>query len=134
MSYKVKKLVIGKGRTVSHEQNGEWVKEYYELEIEIPEENELVIAKENAEGLLNEWLGIAKETPKQKWNWNPDKIKWEKAQGFKGEFERSEDLNNLEFKELLKDLAQHNGKLTRDSYFYWVFKNGSTIGRKKRKG
>ena len=133
MSYKVKRLVVGKGRTVSHEQNGEWIREYFELEIEVPEENELVIAKENAEALLNEWLGVTKEKPKQQLNWNPDKIKWERAQGFKGEFERSEDVNNPEFKELLKDLAQHAGKLSRDGWFYWTYRNGSTVGRKQRK-
>jgi len=71
---------------------------------------------------------------KQKWDWNPDKIKWEKAEGSKGEFEKSEDFNNPEFKKMLKDLAEHNGKLTRNGVFYWVFKNGSTVGRKKRKG
>jgi len=65
-------------------------------------------------------------------SWNPNKIKWEKAEGFKGEYERSEDVNNPEFKVMLKDLAQHGGKLTKDGYFYWVFKNGSTVGRKRR--
>ena len=69
---------------------------------------------------------------KQKWDWNPDVIKWVKAEGSKGEFEKSEDFNNPEFKKMLKDLAEHNGKLTRDGVFYWVFKNGSTVGRKKR--
>jgi hypothetical protein len=71
-------------------------------------------------------------TEKQKWNWNPDIIKWVKAEGSKGEFEKSEDFNNPEFKKMLKDLAEHDGKLTRDGVFYWVFKNGSTVGRKKR--
>ena len=65
-------------------------------------------------------------------SWNPDKIKWEKTEGWKGEYERSEDVNNPEFKAMLKDLAQHGGKLTRNGMFYWVFKNGSTVGRKKR--
>jgi len=68
-----------------------------------------------------------------KWKWNPDKIKWEKAEGQKGEFEKSEDVNNPEFKAMLKDLAEHGGKLTRDGLFYWTFKNGLTVGRKKRK-
>jgi hypothetical protein len=67
-----------------------------------------------------------------KFQWNPDKIKWEKAEGQKGEFERSEDVNNPEFKAMLKDLAQHNGRLSREGFFYWVYKNGSTVGRKKR--
>jgi hypothetical protein len=64
--------------------------------------------------------------------WNPDKIKWEKAEGASGPYERSEDVNNPEFKALLKDLAAHNGRLTREGFFYWTFKNGATIGRKKR--
>jgi len=65
--------------------------------------------------------------------WNPDNIKWEKAEGFKGEYERSEDVNNPEFQAMLKDLARHNGKLTRDGMFYWAFKNGSVVGRKRRR-
>jgi len=87
---------------------------------------------------IEKMFGIAKVEPKPntseeaKFSWNPERIKWEKAQGSKGEFEKSEDLNNPEFKAMLKDLAQHNGKLTRDSYFYWVYKNGSVVGRKKR--
>jgi hypothetical protein len=69
---------------------------------------------------------------KPKFQWNPSLIKWEKAQGQKGEFEKSQDVNNLEFKAMLKDLASHGGKLTRNGMFYWSFKNGSTVGRKKR--
>lgn len=65
--------------------------------------------------------------------WNPDSLKWEAREGSKGPFERSEDVNNLQFKALLKDLAAHDGKLTRDGFFYWVFQNGSTVGRKKAK-
>jgi hypothetical protein len=67
------------------------------------------------------------------WTWNPDKIAWAKAQGSKGEYERSEDVNSVDFKNLLKDLALHKGSLTRDSWFYWTFKNGSVVGRKMRK-
>ena len=63
--------------------------------------------------------------------WNPNEIKWENKQGSKGPFERSEDLNNPHHKALVKDLAAHNGKLTRDGLFYWLFQNGSTVGRKK---
>lgn len=62
-----------------------------------------------------------------------DKIRWEQATGPSGSYERSEDVNNPEFKALLKDLMAHNGKLTRECWFYWVFGNNSTIGRKKRK-
>jgi hypothetical protein len=80
-------------------------------------------------------VGIAKiqgVEPKKAYTWNPDKIQWTKAQGGKGEYERSEDLNNPDFKEALKDLADHKGSLYRQGWFYWSFKNGSTIGRKKK--
>jgi hypothetical protein len=65
-------------------------------------------------------------------SWNPDKIKWATAEGSAGPYERSEDINNLGFKTLLKDLTAHQGKLTREGYFYWSFRNGYTVGRKKR--
>ena len=64
--------------------------------------------------------------------WNPDAIKWEKAEGTKGEYERSEDVNNSEFKAMLQDLAAHGGKMNYEGYFYWVFQNGATVGRKKK--
>ena len=52
MSYRVRKLTVGKGKTTTNMENNEWVKEYYELEFEIPDESELTIAKENAVSLL----------------------------------------------------------------------------------
>ena len=61
-----------------------------------------------------------------------EKIRWEKAEGPSGPYERSEDVNNFDFKALHKDLVEHGGKLTRDGWFIWLFKNGTTIGRKKR--
>ena len=69
---------------------------------------------------------------KKSWTWDSSKIVWSKASGSKGEYERSEDVDSLDFKSMLKDLAGHNGSLVRDGVFYWVFQNGSTVGRKKR--
>lgn len=66
------------------------------------------------------------------WNWDPGKIRWQKAQGGKGEYERSEDVNSSDFKLMLKDLQEHKGTISRDGLFYWSFRNGSTVGRKKR--
>ncbi len=65
--------------------------------------------------------------------WTPENIKWVQADGAAGTYERSDDVNSLDFKAMLKDLATHNGKLTRDGTFYWTFKNGITVGRKNRK-
>jgi hypothetical protein len=64
--------------------------------------------------------------------WLPEKICWEKAEGASGPYERSEDFNSLDFKAMLKDLEAHEGKLSRDGYFYWTFKNRATVGRKLR--
>ncbi|MCR8488937.1 MAG: hypothetical protein NDP23_05245 [Crenarchaeota archaeon] len=78
-------------------------------------------------------VSAAKQRIKEaKISWNPDQIKWENAEGSSGQYQKSEDFNNPEFKAMLKDLQAHGGKLTRNGYFYWVFKNGSTVGRKKR--
>ncbi|MGB9914440.1 MAG: hypothetical protein ACPLIG_00015 [Candidatus Bathyarchaeales archaeon] len=75
---------------------------------------------------------LAVSAAENKFQWNPQLIRWEKAQGAKGEFERSSDVENSDFKELLKDLKAHNGKLTRNGYFYWLFSDGYTVGRKQR--
>jgi len=64
--------------------------------------------------------------------WDPEQIKWEDAQGTSGPYQRSEDFDNPEFKAMLKDLQAHNGKLTKEGWFYWTFQNGTTVGRKKR--
>jgi len=65
--------------------------------------------------------------------WDPSGVKWEQAEGSKGPFERSDDFNNPEHKAMVKDLVAHNGRLTREGSFYWLFENGATVGRKKRK-
>jgi hypothetical protein len=78
-------------------------------------------------------IQAARQTIKAvKVGWNPDAIEWDQAEGTKGPYERSEDVNNLEFKVMLKDLASHGSRLSRNGYFYWVFKNGTTVGRKRR--
>jgi hypothetical protein len=63
--------------------------------------------------------------------WSPEKIKWQPKEGGKGPYEKSEDYNSVDHKALLQDLAAHKGVLQREGMFYWVFENGSTIGRKK---
>ncbi len=93
---------------------------------------ELVNAFEAGIARFKQRLGEQKGVfPKSKWD--PDRIMWEQAEGQSGPYERSEDVNNPEFKALLKDLSAHGGRLTRNGYFYWTFRNGSTVGRKKRR-
>lgn len=62
------------------------------------------------------------------------KIKWWKKTNQKGEFEYSEDFNSLDHKALLKFLKElAGGSVSSGEYFYWVYQNGSTIGRKLKK-
>lgn len=63
--------------------------------------------------------------------WDPEKIRWTKTTGPSGPYQKSSDTNNPDFKAMLKDLEAHGGKLTRNGWFYWTFKNGA-VGRKQR--
>jgi len=133
MTFKIVKLTVGKGKTTGDEKKGEWIKRYYQVEIEIQDEHDIEIAKASVEGLIDGWLTGQGQTPEKRESWDASKIEWIQAEGSKGPYERSEDVNNLEFKAMLKDLASHSGKTQRNGYFYWTFQNGSTVGRKKRK-
>ena len=75
---------------------------------------------------------LEKISPADQPLWDPSQIAWGQAEGPSGAYERSEDVNNLEFKAMLKDLQDHKGKMNREGWFYWVFENGHTVGRKKR--
>ena len=96
--------------------------------------NALEAACVNAKRQIGEvYLGKTQETVGL--TWDPTKISWTQKEGLKGPFEISEDINNPEFKAMLKDLADHKGKLSRKdgdrTVFYWVFQNGTTVGRKE---
>jgi hypothetical protein len=91
--------------------------------------NALEAACVNAKRQIVELKGIGEEKPK----WDPSKIKWVQAEGSKGSYERSEDVDSLDYKELLKDLEAHNGKLSRDGFFYWKFEKSAVVGRKLRR-
>jgi len=139
------KLTVGKGKTTRPGDQEEWLREYYEISVVVDDLNELSVARANLLGLIDGWLTqtskLEKTAPPEakhskedfdKPSWDPSKIKWKEAEGPRGKFERSEDINNLDFKALVKCLAEHKGKLTHEGYFYWLFENGATVGRKKR--
>lgn len=65
-------------------------------------------------------------------SWDASKIAWVEAEGAKGKYERSEDVNNPNFKAMLKDVVAHGGRMNHQGFFYWVFQNGTTVGRKKK--
>jgi hypothetical protein len=64
--------------------------------------------------------------------WDPTNIGWVQAEGSRGLYEKALQPENDDFGAMLQDLKAHNGKLTRDSYFYWIFKDRETVGRKKK--
>ncbi|MGQ9642196.1 MAG: hypothetical protein ACUVUF_08825, partial [Candidatus Bathycorpusculaceae bacterium] len=77
---------------------------------------ELINGQEAGIVAFKQRLGVKKGVT-TKPSWNPEAIKWEQAEGSSGPYERSEDVDNPEFKAVLKDLAAHNGRLTRDGFF-----------------
>lgn len=84
------------------------------------------------EGILRVLEPEGSQGTKEKKSYDIEKIGWVSKQGDKGPFEQSDDVSNINHKELLKDLSAHKGKMTIGQYFVWIFQNGSTIGRKKR--
>jgi len=70
-------------------------------------------------------------------NWDPAKIRWVETEGFRGKYERypaegAKAEAGDDYKNLLVDLAKHVGRLSREGWFYWLFTDGSTVGRKLR--
>lgn len=64
-----------------------------------------------------------------------EKIVWQTKTGERGEFELADDKENqgnTDFEAFLADLKQKE-RMTIKPYFYWLFSDGKTIGRKKTK-
>jgi hypothetical protein len=65
----LKRLVVGKGKTVRPGEADEWVKDYFEIEASIENPAELEATKANLSGLIDGWLSphkpATRETPKK---------------------------------------------------------------------
>ena len=81
----MERLRVGKGKA-SRSQENEWSIEYYELEVKLEDPSEIDIARANLTGLIDGWLGKIDKT--ETFSWDPDKIRWEKAESRKGPYER----------------------------------------------
>jgi hypothetical protein len=81
---------------------------------------------------ISKLLGEAK--PGVKLPFDASKIKWQDRENAKGKFQFSEDFDSVDHKALLKFLNEHTpGKcVTSEDWFYWVYREGSKIGRKLR--
>jgi hypothetical protein len=64
------------------------------------------------------------------------KIKTERTEGPNGFYQKATEANNHSnpnYEQLLKDLKAHNGKLSRDGVFVWLFNDNLTVGMKQSK-
>jgi hypothetical protein len=79
---------------------------------------------------------IIESAEPQELKWDSSKINFVQTEGARGPYwrypaagqkaESTEDYRNM-----IQDLINHNEKLTRDGFFYWLFSDGATVGRKK---
>jgi hypothetical protein len=70
------------------------------------------------------------------WSWDPALIVWVKTEGSKGPYERADGKQNsqsIDFANMLKDLTEHQGSITRNGLYYWKFDNSDIAGRKQAK-
>lgn len=142
MSFKVTKLTVAKSKTRGNEKEG-WTKTFYQMEAEIEDEHTIEICKASLEGLIDGWLtppsegtSQPRQPQPQSETLNPDAIKWQLQPGLnnpKGAFEKSEDFNNSNHKGLVKKLAANKGFLRHKGFQYWLYANGSSIGRRALK-
>lgn len=62
---------------------------------------------------------------------DPNHIAWTAKVGSKGPFEMSSDYNNPDHKALLSFLKEHaGGSVASGGFFYWIFMDAKSIGRK----
>ena len=90
-------------------------------------------ALESAVAVLRQNLPKKENKNHKRSSWIPDKITWVEAEGSKGPYERADPQGTDDFKIMLTDLKAHNDKLTRDGWFYWVFRDQATVGRKEKR-
>jgi hypothetical protein len=65
---------------------------------------------------------------------NVSKIPWKPKQGDHGPFELSDDYGNVDHQQLLAFMEKHaGGAVTSEGFYYWLFPDGKTIGRKPAK-
>jgi len=68
-------------------------------------------------------------------DYDVNKIQWVEKTGAKGAYQLADpktEGDKPDFKALLMDLKAHKGGLNRNGWFYWVFNDAVTMGRKKR--
>jgi len=105
----------------------------FEVSVLVIERDTAQFRVERIDELLNK-VGEAKGyVEAQKGTWDPKKVEWVETAGTKGLYDKASAQGTDDFKAMLIDLKKHDGKLSRDGFFYWVFSDEATVGRKKTK-
>ena len=99
------------------------------LEILVDFANAIEAAAVSVKHKVSGIVGVKKEQA-----WDPAKIKWTDAQGSKGPYQKATEQEGNDFQALVEDLKQHDGKLRKGSYFFWLFDRAptTTVGRKRK--
>ena len=77
--------------------------------------------------------GVNKEETKTNLMYDLSKIKTEKTEGPSGFYQKVTEQDSEDYRLLIDDLKRHDGKLTRDGQWIWLFDDGKTIGMKPSK-
>ena len=132
MCFKVTRLTVGKGKTVGDEKDQKWTRQYYEVEAVIEAENQIELAKESIETLLDTWLkGELVNKPQEKEErLDFDKLFWEKKQGEKGEYEQTSEKANGNcdlWKQLKAKVKEHKGFWQNGGYKFWFHQQDENV-------
>lgn len=67
--------------------------------------------------------------------WDPSKIQWSKREGEHGLYEKAtpDGQTTNDYQSMIDDLKAHSGKLSHDGFFYWLFIDQISVGRKPQK-
>jgi hypothetical protein len=100
------------------------------VETEDQLKSQYIILKKQVNALLD-----LKQQQQKTNDYNPETIKWVRVTGEKGVYERyplfqQKPQLTPDYTKLVEDLQKHEGKLTRGNLFFWLFSDGTTIGRK----
>ena len=60
-------------------------------------------------------------------------IKTERTEGRNGYYQKAMEQDPGDYRNFIVDLKAHDGKLTRDGLFCWLFGDGKTVGMKPSK-
>lgn len=121
-------------RSASVQIAGKWQRYEYGIHIDILDEEKMMKAKIEGEHFVD-WCikrrmdrgGLEQRADL---NWKPESIVWVSATGPKGEYSRSYDRTNPEYKRIFDDLKSLKQPFEFSGYIYWIL-GDNTLGRKK---